>query len=546
MPITWRNIQGPNYSDAARFQELGAQSLNKGLDQFNRVIGNEVQRRDQNFNVGTDRNTEAALAEITSMQDTGAVDQALASGQYSPQALRERFGAQVDVDVLGKAIAAQTGKLRAQDTTEFNYEQTQLAQADTVATQAEKPAIDGIGQLIALGKFDGAAQALEDSDIRDKGKWFNAIKNARKSSVDAEYNAGQRARELGIQADADLNKEQLEAGESAVTNILGSESNDYAVNKEIFESTASEMGISIVNGVPDFGVKPDISDFNLNGMTAEEKKQTKAQVKLGVEAYNSRVAAFTDAIGSNPNIKKSDSIGVSESKLRKQLNKAGLSTSEVSTQINEYRTARNDLDGLSPNGQSEVNSRLAANQVQVDSDKVEAGVLRDNFLQDTPVQYKQLPKEIAESEVDLMKYIDLYAPEDGLGVISGRQLKTKARQWINTEAKGFENVEPWMVQASIGKFMQTDVKYLGGAGIEDEDYAAIETSILKYANDPKNEESIAKVREANRVYRDKITEFDKGALSFAAATVANVKAKEGKSGVFSDIINRAIASSEAK
>jgi len=522
MPITWRNIQGPNFSDAARFQELGAQSLNKGLDQFNRVIGNEVQRRDQNFNVGTDRNTEAALAEITSMQDTGAVDQALASGQYTPQALRERFGAQVDVDVLGKAIAAQTGKLRAQETAEFNYGQTQLAQADTVATRSEQPEVNAISASIAAGNYDEARKLLDASSIRDKASFESAIKTGTRNAVemgraDLVYNRDQE------------NVRQKEVADTLARDLIGSWDTQAKQENEKLKLTVDNLeGVDLApSGQLVFSNQPE----SLEAFT--ESVKNRPDKNLLIEAHKSKIADFNGrkegilgAIGKVSGLNELATLDTLTRQYTSMLDKEGLDLEEQSAALKTFASTMNqNAEGfLSRKDQA----KLAGLNAQVNKDvEFNRGKLtrdKDAELAKYPVVGAKNVEELNNAQASFLENVLSNNPDWEWAGAAGVELRDE----IATIAqKGIDgNPPPSMDILRLAMASQIkDERWFRDKKIPDiDDFKAL---VKELQSNPTNQNNLNRRKEIEDSYANAIYDLDSSSLKDMARNINRVNSEAG-------------------
>lgn len=78
-PITWRNVDGPDLSSAARILGLAQNSFNTAVDAFSRPVVQQQQTNEQNWQAMKDWNTNQVLNKFAGITDPNAAQNLLAS-----------------------------------------------------------------------------------------------------------------------------------------------------------------------------------------------------------------------------------------------------------------------------------------------------------------------------------------------------------------------------------------------------------------------------------------------------------------------------------
>ena len=125
--ITWRNVDAPDLTGVARLQQSGAQSLRDALAGALGIITQNQALSNQNFNVARERNTADLQNQLLGFTDPQALQDSAA--QFSPDALRQQFGAAYDQGAINQTLATRPGQLRADLSGQIQLENQQKEQA---------------------------------------------------------------------------------------------------------------------------------------------------------------------------------------------------------------------------------------------------------------------------------------------------------------------------------------------------------------------------------------------------------------------------------
>lgn len=137
-PITWKNITGYNPADAIRPMYYGAQTINQGFDQLQKVLGGITANDEANWQNQKVNNTQAFLSKLAAYKTPEQLAAAQAAGELDT--MKEGFGAQVDQAAIRGAEENRIGQLRTALTQEQKYVQDQNILAHQPITEQMKAA----------------------------------------------------------------------------------------------------------------------------------------------------------------------------------------------------------------------------------------------------------------------------------------------------------------------------------------------------------------------------------------------------------------------
>lgn len=147
--ITWRNVDAPNLEDPTRTLGMAQNSFNSIFD----VLGKELSAREalvkENWDAGKAINTDQYLGRLQGFQ----TPEQAAAAQAETQALRQGFGAQIDMGAARNAESTLTENLQRRAMTTQGYQ-------DQQTDVGERDAVGQIAALYAAGKFKEADAAI--------------------------------------------------------------------------------------------------------------------------------------------------------------------------------------------------------------------------------------------------------------------------------------------------------------------------------------------------------------------------------------------------
>jgi len=180
MPITWKNINAPDFSSGNALMKAGGESITGGLNSLAKAAKTYgTQQEDQRVAVRDD-NTQTFLDQIDQMKTMDGYNNQ--ADQFSQSALS---GQNVDASAIMSAYGQQKGDIRDSISADNSFAASQYEKSERDRGIAEKPFINEINALIASGDTVGA-KALVDSNpggIADTSGLYNAITNAERDNL---------------------------------------------------------------------------------------------------------------------------------------------------------------------------------------------------------------------------------------------------------------------------------------------------------------------------------------------------------------------------
>lgn len=173
-PITWQNIAGPNLGDALRSLAGAQGQINSAFGQADKLWGNVLSQQENEKQQAYLDLVGAVKSEqdLAALQASGQLD-SLKQGMNAETRAKVRFA---DEQRLQSLLGQQDAALKRSDASTaremlgLQNEQARVKHQDFVATEAEKPAMAGINQLVLEGKFDEAKAVIGTSDLRETSK----------------------------------------------------------------------------------------------------------------------------------------------------------------------------------------------------------------------------------------------------------------------------------------------------------------------------------------------------------------------------------------
>lgn len=202
-PITWRNVDGPDLTSAARILGQAQQSINGAFDAFGRPIQQAEALVDKNWQAMSNYNTDQFLGRLQQFKTPEELAAAQATGEL--QRMRDAFGAQINMTQARDATAALPQKLQQAFTQNQAYQ-------DTKTEVGERPVVGQASQLIANKDFKGAREYVaSQSGLRDtvKAKLLGDVLAAERAQT--VFENGQE--DQMFQRNADKRAGQLLAGQ---------------------------------------------------------------------------------------------------------------------------------------------------------------------------------------------------------------------------------------------------------------------------------------------------------------------------------------------
>lgn len=317
-PITWQNVNGPSLSDAAAPMAAAQRSFDTAFSR----LGDELVRRqttqDANYAQGKVNNTEAFLSQISQYRTPEELQAAQESGVFD--ALRQRFGAQVDQAAVRQAQDLRPGVLQERVLRENQFNDAQLDRAQASTRDAIMAAVNRGDILTANVLMSGAPNlrnvaALEAASAQAQKGFVNDARAATTHSNQQQLFPGQLAAQKAAADAAAAQLKLTQAQTAALEAKTGAESKNTAVQRLLLGHNQ--------------GYNADIAAWN------QKAKQIGAEMKLPVDpttgmpdlkALNPEtLKAFQAKLGPTPS--SSERLAV----FNKQMNDAGVDLATQAT-----------------------------------------------------------------------------------------------------------------------------------------------------------------------------------------------------------------------
>ena len=266
MPITWRNVDAPNFSAANDLLNQGANRLTSSLTGIGTQLDERVDRQKDVWDQTKEANTEQYLGQISGATDLDAVANLRAS--LTPEYMKENYGNQIDLRTVNTALQDQ-GRFVRQDAKETIQHENLLMDQSSRDIRGQIQAAYASGDLalgdrlkqeaLAAGEIHGDhVSDLVDVRTRHDDRMFNRkVKNTELSLT--QQRLGMEQRSLAIrESEFAMNMDRLREAKNKDqrTSIL----TDSAINY------AAEFGNT------EEGKQAFLSYLNsLDGVTGEEK-----------------------------------------------------------------------------------------------------------------------------------------------------------------------------------------------------------------------------------------------------------------------------------
>jgi hypothetical protein len=152
-PITWQNINAPDLRTSGSLLASGNEALSGGFDRLT-GLGNQLRKQNiADYDKTTALNTENVLNQLSQLSTLDEYDAVNNSGDFSSDALRKRFGNQINVDAVTSALANKPTDIRSSIVNKLKFDDT--VNKKTIALNTEN-VLNQLGQVNTLAEYDAA------------------------------------------------------------------------------------------------------------------------------------------------------------------------------------------------------------------------------------------------------------------------------------------------------------------------------------------------------------------------------------------------------
>ena len=208
-PITWRNIEAPDFRNAF----LGMSTVGSNLEAARKLLTQsiaETQRIDaENWENTKTNNTNAVLKRLLEYQDPESFEKARQAGEFLK--LMNQYGAQIDTAQALKAIDERADVLRNRAISALDYQNRLRTEEEAQVAREQKPIVDRLLGLIEQGELKPAtevARIYADSNMLREDFLRQILEAARKRQEDIQ---DRNLRELEIRSIIDARNAQAAA-----------------------------------------------------------------------------------------------------------------------------------------------------------------------------------------------------------------------------------------------------------------------------------------------------------------------------------------------
>jgi len=253
MPITWRNVNAPNFGASNRLLQSGQEAIQRSFQGLANLSG-DITEDNRN------QATEEALSRIASVGSLEDFETARDTGLFDTSSL----GKSVDQAKIRKALKTRGTELGQQQTLANQREREQVNHLAFQREQEQRPIRQNSMNLVAEGKFQEAIAAAEG--LSDKTGVLDAIKRAQRANTKAErekiaFNEEQAQR----LAAPELAEQELAIGRQLTTidDNYSQVVNDYPVTRNVTtEEEAIKQGDVIESIKSNFSNAKENLDLN--------------------------------------------------------------------------------------------------------------------------------------------------------------------------------------------------------------------------------------------------------------------------------------------
>lgn len=156
-PITWRNIETPNFQSAA----IGMTTVGSNLEAARKLLTQsiaETERIDaENWDNTKANNTNAVLRRLMEYQDPESFEKARQAGEFL--ALMDQYGGQIDANLVRKSIDERADILRNRAINALDYQNRLRMEEEAKVAREQKPIVDRLLGLVEQGELKPATEA---------------------------------------------------------------------------------------------------------------------------------------------------------------------------------------------------------------------------------------------------------------------------------------------------------------------------------------------------------------------------------------------------
>lgn len=156
-PITWRNIEAPDFRGAS----VGMATVSNNLEAARKLLTQPIadtERIDaENWDNTKANNTNAVLMRLLEYQDPESFEKARQAGEF--RALIDQYGPQIDANLVRKSIDERADVLRNRAIGALDYQNRLRTEKEAEVAREQKPILDRLRGLVEQGELQSATEA---------------------------------------------------------------------------------------------------------------------------------------------------------------------------------------------------------------------------------------------------------------------------------------------------------------------------------------------------------------------------------------------------
>jgi hypothetical protein len=418
-PITWRNINAPDFSNSATLMQTGSQALQGGLDKLTQLGKDYQARQEQAWEKGSERNRDAVISQIMGLKDMDAYN---AFGEQLPGIL-DQYSGQIDRKAVMDAWMKQDNSIRDDAIGTEQYR-------NMLEAQTAKPIMDRFYEMIGKGQDKGAEAFINSSgDLSSKFRReaIEYLDSYRDENRNEAWQQTQRDHYLTDRAKQQNEVRLQEQAASIVSDVMANPEIDLTSGRELIKERAREAGLSFKY------LNPHLQEFEntwayTNGLTSqqltdvkEKQAQIDDQAKVARQQLESSKQGLQDKISNVPNFAKINQQALSRGELNQQVLKDYNINPDTFTLNTTVDSDQNNLSGNLDNLE-----KTTANQMKL------LGI-------EGPVDYRVILEAIAQ--------VGTHDNDEDGGEIDFSKVAEKIPEVLQKQQKWVNDQTDWLSEA---------------------------------------------------------------------------------------------------
>ena len=275
IPITWKNINTPDFFGASRMTEAGGESIDRGLQHLAQLGKEQRGIEDANYATGKAQNTEEALAKIREISTLSDYEKAQQSGNFDLASIRDQYGAQVNSGALTEAFATRDDQIKQEEMANYEYGQQQLA-------RTEDPIRNAALSLAQAGKYKEAKNKA--AGLSDSADILGKIEGIRTNTLDTNYELNERGKKLKREKELSELTQLVDAG-------FANNTDPTIINNQLQEF-ANQEGRNLTPGVLEEVMKNNmLRQEQLSQLTVAEQEERRRTSEAALVEKEEALAA---------------------------------------------------------------------------------------------------------------------------------------------------------------------------------------------------------------------------------------------------------------